>query len=85
VSAFSERRAFNLAVCQEINARLEHGPMGDVECSECKEKQWVGGVFKCFFCLSYFCQDCAEKHFGKTREEYWNEKATAFADAMKGE
>lgn len=69
-----ERIRLNQAVESEMAARLELGPVGNVECVECHAKEWVGGMFKCFFCLSYFCQTCGEKHFGMTREEYWKNK-----------
>lgn len=28
-------------------------------------------AYKCLYCEFYFCKDCAEKHFGKTREQYF--------------
>jgi hypothetical protein len=34
-------------------------------------------LFKCLYCECYFCQECAEVHFGKTRAEY-------FAGRMNG-
>lgn len=76
-----ERIRFNRllgpAVAEEIAARTADGPIGDVTCCECKSTENVCGMFRCFFCLSWFCQNCAEKHFGKSREQYWKDKRTA--------
>ena len=27
-------------------------------------------AFRCLYCGAWFCQTCAEIHFGKTREQY---------------
>lgn len=27
-------------------------------------------MFRCLYCGEWYCQPCAEKHFGKTRKEY---------------
>lgn len=44
-----------------------------VNCScEIKLPLWL--AFRCLYCGGYFCQKCAEKHFGKTRSQYLAEK-----------
>lgn len=27
-------------------------------------------AYKCLYCGQFYCQTCAEEHFGKTREQY---------------
>jgi hypothetical protein len=34
-------------------------------------------AYKCLYCSFWFCPACAEKHFGKTREQYKKEKEIA--------
>jgi hypothetical protein len=31
-------------------------------------------AYKCLYCGEFYCQTCAEEHFGKTREEYFKDK-----------
>lgn len=31
-------------------------------------------AYRCLYCGEYYCMACAERHFGKTREEYSAEK-----------
>lgn len=37
---------------------------------ECGSKRSVSLMFKCLYCGAFFCQSCAEIHFGMTRKEY---------------
>jgi hypothetical protein len=30
----------------------------------------LSNAIRCFYCGFYFCEDCAAKHFGKTKSEY---------------
>lgn len=32
-------------------------------------------LFRCLYCQCFFCADCAEVHFGKTRAEYFAGRA----------
>ena len=41
----------------------------------CGTKRAVTLMYKCLYCGVWFCEWCAEAHFGKTREEYRKEKA----------
>ncbi|MBW2644563.1 MAG: hypothetical protein JRE23_00035 [Deltaproteobacteria bacterium] len=44
-----------------------------VNCScEIEFPLWL--AFRCLYCGVYFCQKCAEKHFGKTRAQHLAEK-----------
>lgn len=36
-------------------------------------------MFRCLYCGCWFCQACAEVHFGKTRKEYAAEAAAKLA------
>ena len=31
-------------------------------------------AYKCLYCGEFYCQSCAEQHFGKTREQYSSDK-----------
>lgn len=35
-------------------------------------------TYKCLYCDEWYCKECAEIHFGKTREEYAKEKGFSF-------
>lgn len=36
----------------------------------CGLKMYLLSAFKCLYCGEYYCQPCAEKHFGQTRKEW---------------
>lgn len=40
-----------------------------IEC-ECGWRFPMRNMFRCLYCGCWFCQACAEVHFGKTRAEY---------------
>lgn len=42
---------------------------GSVEC-ECERVVQIRFMYRCLYCGIWFCQQCAEIHFGKTREEW---------------
>jgi len=48
------------------------------ECGRCRP---MLRMFRCLYCGCWFCQACAEVHFGKTRKEY---AAEAVAHAESG-
>lgn len=41
-------------------------------CPDCRQLRHFTLLFKCLYCGVYFCRNCAEKHFGKTIDEYYN-------------
>jgi hypothetical protein len=41
----------------------------------CLKKLELTNAYKCLYCKEWFCEECAEKHFGKTIEEYNKQKA----------
>lgn len=45
---------------------------GAIKCG-CGTEHHVENAFRCLYCLEWYCMVCAEKHFGKTREEYRKE------------
>lgn len=40
----------------------------------CRKKLLLVDAYKCLYCKEWFCEKCAEAHFGKTVEQYFNEK-----------
>lgn len=40
----------------------------------CGWKRSIMHMFQCLYCREWFCQNCAEVHFGKTVEQYRAEK-----------
>ena len=40
----------------------------------CGRKIPLRFAYKCLYCDVFFCGDCAEEHFGKTREQYQADK-----------
>lgn len=48
------------------------GP-GHVTCG-CGLRLPLRFAYRCLYCGEFYCQSCAEEHFGKTREEYFKKK-----------
>ena len=44
-----------------------------IECV-CGLKFRVDEMYRCLYCGEWFCTECAEAHFGKTRAEYDNDR-----------
>lgn len=42
---------------------------------ECGRDLPIRFMFRCFYCRLWFCEACAEIHFGKSREEYFAKRA----------
>lgn len=45
---------------------------------------WVRGItemYQCLYCREWFCQFCAENHFGKTVKQYKADKAAGYDNA----
>lgn len=44
-------------------------------------------AYRCLYCGQFYCQKCAEEHFGKTRKEYDSERASnsQLTDAQGGQ
>lgn len=49
------------------------GEQPSVAC-ECGVSMPLRFFYKCLYCKIYLCESCAEIHFGKTVEDYHNEK-----------
>ena len=49
---------------------------------ECGRHLHIRNMFRCLYCGCWFCQACAEVHFGKTRVEYAAERATEAQGAV---
>jgi hypothetical protein len=60
-----------------LAARQWREALGDatrVTC-ECGLAAPLRFLFRCLYCGCFFCQSCAEVHFGKTRAQYRAEQA----------
>lgn len=40
----------------------------------CRMKLNLQDSYRCLYCKEWFCETCAEEHFGKSVEQYWTEK-----------
>lgn len=47
--------------------------LGTITC-RCGWERGITMMYRCLYCGEWFCELCAEKHFGKTREEYQKQK-----------
>jgi len=43
--------------------------LGTITC-RCGWKRGIMHMFQCLYCREWFCERCAEDHFGKTREQW---------------
>tara|TARA_R110000787_G_scaffold336_10_gene1337 strand:+ start:4718 stop:4963 length:246 start_codon:yes stop_codon:yes gene_type:complete len=41
-----------------------------LSCGDCLEYKKLDKVYKCLYCDIWYCLTCAERHFGKTKEEW---------------
>lgn len=41
----------------------------------CNKKVKLIDTYRCLYCEIWYCQECAEEHFGKTRKQHIAEKA----------
>ncbi len=39
----------------------------------CGQKYPINEMFRCCFCLTYYCFNCSDKHFGKYEDHYSQE------------
>lgn len=46
---------------------------GTVRCA-CKQSFLINEVWRCFFCDVWYCNECAEEHFGMTKEQWREQK-----------
>lgn len=46
-----------------------------LQCADCYKTVHIGMLFKCLYCWLWRCEECSEKHFGKTQEE-WDAEQT---------
>ncbi|MDR1631220.1 MAG: hypothetical protein LBS36_13565 [Oscillospiraceae bacterium] len=69
------------ALCFACGERRYH--MARVRCA-CGKNMLLKDAYKCYYCDEYLCVVCAADHFGKTKEQYANEKIKA-TQAGEGE
>lgn len=59
-----------LVINQLRQARV---PPHEMTCPCGELKHWVF-LFRCLYCGIWYCQPCAEKHFGMTRDQWFEEQ-----------
>lgn len=64
-----DRPGINVKAQRVISQTME-AKSGTVNCC-CGTKLPTWIAFRCLYCGEYYCQKCAEIHFGKTRAEYY--------------
>ena len=64
-------KGFNYAL--DFIENLEFNPTKMIELDENKP---IWKAYRCLYCGEYFCEKCAEKHFGETKEEHKLKKIT---------
>jgi hypothetical protein len=52
------------------------GASPSVDC-ECGLRLPLRFMYRCLYCGQFYCQSCAEVHFGKTRAQYNAERAAS--------
>lgn len=64
------KRTENPLILKDLKRQgLEVKKGKEITC-RCKKTFPIQDMYRCLYCGVYFCLDCAEKHFGRTREEY---------------
>lgn len=64
---------FNSAVQAARQWRQAKGEQPKIECG-CGLAAPIRFLFRCLYCGVWFCQTCAEEHFGKTRAQHIAER-----------
>lgn len=54
-----------------------------ITCPCGRERGWTL-MYKCLYCDTYFCRECAEEHFGKSVAEYQAKKKEELRTQMQG-
>jgi hypothetical protein len=52
-------------------------PCGNVNCVLCDKQLEVRFAFRCYYCGFFVCPSCGPKHFGQTRDEYFDDEHSA--------
>jgi hypothetical protein len=53
----------------ETQRQEAKGPQPSVTCG-CGRVMHLRHLYRCLYCKQWLCQPCAERHFGKTVEEF---------------
>lgn len=61
-------------IIKQLRETME-GITPEVTCG-CGLKMPLRYAFKCLYCHEFYCEACAEIHFGKTRSQYYTDKET---------
>ena len=61
-------------VMNQVREIVESSPTPQYVTCACGKRLKLYFTFRCLYCGVYYCQGCAEKHFGKTREDYKQER-----------
>lgn len=64
----SEKAVFVMGQLRQLKRSIKLGNPA-IRC-ECGNLISVQSVFRCLYCAEWYCQRCAEIHFGMTREEW---------------
>lgn len=48
--------------------------LATITCPSCEWVRAAVSMYKCLYCKVWYCEPCAELHFGKTVEEWRREK-----------
>lgn len=70
---FEYDRATNLQIVYHQIKEVQDPIRPFVRCPCCLKILELINSYKCLYCGIWFCEKCAEKHFGKTREQYRKE------------
>jgi predicted nucleic acid binding AN1-type Zn finger protein len=68
---FEDQDKAKRVIKQFTQAKYELPTMIDCACSR---RIPIRFMYKCYYCGEYFCEKCAEVHFGKSRKDYKAEK-----------
>lgn len=76
MSELAKPRLSNAELLAQQRAASRRGPHPSIAC-DCGRIVMLRYAYKCLYCSLWFCQPCAEHHFGKTRAQHQAEVTTA--------
>lgn len=61
-------------LAETVNQELEGVTcrMAVITCP-CGQKRAIVKMYRCLYCKTWFCHQCAEQHFGKTVDQYYKD------------
>lgn len=83
-SLTAEKASFVMGQIRLLTDSIKLGGHPVIRCG-CQKKVPIMHAFRCLYCGEWYCQTCAEDHFGMTREEWARDQSDLDLVALDAE